>query len=77
MALIFAEVKEYLFSPKVSAEGVIQKIKTTLQRDQDMFENPDAEDKKLIRLVAGTSKHLNRLDVFDHLREITPPGTTG
>ena len=43
MALVLGEVKEYLFSPKVSAEGVIQKIKTTLQIDQDMFVNPDAK----------------------------------
>ena len=77
MAFVLGEIKEYLFSPKVSAEGVIQKIKTTLQIDQDMFENPDAKGRKLIRLVARTAKNLDRIDVFDHLRKITPSGTTG
>lgn len=42
-----------------------------------MFEHPNAEDEKFIRLVARTAKHLHRIDVFDHLRKITPPGTTG
>ena len=42
-----------------------------------MFENPDAKGAKLIRLVARTAKHLDRIDVFDHLRKITPAGTTG
>lgn len=77
MALVFGEIKEHLFSPKVSAEGVIQRIKTALRIDQDMFEHPNAEDEKLIRLIARTAKHLHRIDVFDHLRKITPPGTTG
>ena len=77
MALVFGEVEEYLFSPELSAEGVLQKVKTILQINQDMFEHPNEDVKKLIRLVAKTAKKLNRIDVFDHLREYAPPGTTG
>ena len=77
MALVFGEVEEYIFSPEFSAEGVLQKVKTILQINQDMFEHPNEDVKKLIRLVAKTAKKLNRIDVFDHLREYAPPGTTG
>ena len=77
MALVFGEVEEYFFSPELSAEGVLQKVKTILQINQDMFEHPNEDVKKLIRLVAKTAKKLNRIDVFDHLREYAPPGTTG
>ena len=77
MALVFGEVEEYLFSPELSAEGVLLKVKTILQINQDMFEHPNEDVKKLIRLVAKTAKKLNRIDVFDHLREYAPPGTTG
>ena len=77
MALVFGEVEEYIFSPELSAEGVLQKVKTILQINQDMFEHPNEDVKKLIRLVAKTAKKLNRIDVFDHLREYAPPGTTG
>ena len=77
MALVFGEVEEYVFSPELSAEGVLQKVKTILQINQGMFEHPNEDVKKLIRLVAKTAKKLNRIDVFDHLREYAPPGTTG
>lgn len=42
-----------------------------------MFEHPNEEGKKLIRLLARTAKYFNRIDVFDHLRKNAPPGTTG
>ena len=69
MASLFGEVKEYFFSPELSAEGVLQKVKTILQINQDMFEHPNEEGKKLFRLLARTAKYFNRIDVFDHLRK--------
>ena len=48
MALVFGEVEEYLFSPELSAEGVLQKVKTILQINQDMFEHPNEEGCHLI-----------------------------
>ena len=77
MASLFGEVKEYFFSPELSAEGVLQKVKTILQINQDTFEHPNEEGKKLFGLLARTAKYFNRIDVFDHLRKNAPPGTTG
>ena len=77
MALVFGEVEEYFFSPELSAEGIVQKVENIFQINQDMFKQPNEDVKKLIRLVAKTAKNLNRIDVFDHLREYAPPGTTG
>ena len=76
MALVFGEVEEYFFSPELSAEGIVQRVKK-LQINQDMFKQPNEDVKKLIRLVARTAKRSNRIDVFDLLREYAPPGTTG
>ena len=45
----------------------------TLQPDQASLKEPGPETKKLAR----TAKDSNRLDVFEHLREITPAGTAG
>lgn len=69
--------KEFNFSPELSAEDIIEKMKTSLGMDQDQFEHPTGESKRLIRLMARSAKHSKRIDVFDHLRKITPPGTTG
>ena len=71
------KVMELNFSPELSAEEIIEKMRTSLGIDQDQFEHPTGESKRLIRLMARTAKHSKRIDVFDHLRKITPPGTTG
>ena len=44
---------------------------------QASLEQPDCETKALIRCLAKKSKDSDRRDVFQHLREITPAGTTG
>ena len=75
--VIRGKVMEFNFSPDLSAEEIIEKMKTSLGMDQDQFEHPTGESKRLICLMARTAKHSNRIDVFDHLRKITPPGTTG
>ena len=43
---------------------------------QASLEQPDCETKALIRCLARKSKDSGRHDVFQHLREITPAGTT-
>ena len=48
-----------------------------LQLNKDVFERPDHGAKKIIRSLAHRAKDLKRLDVFEHLREIAPAGTTG
>ena len=45
--------------------------------NKDVLEWPDNDTKKIIRGLAQKAKDLKRLDVFEHLREITPAGTTG
>ena len=67
------EVQESLLSQSCDAKEVVLQ----LQLKQASLEQPDCETKALIRCLARMSKDLDRLDVFQHLREITPAGTTG
>ena len=48
-----------------------------MQLDQASLEKPDLEARTKIRRFARKAKESNRLDVVQHLREITPAGTTG
>ena len=45
--------------------------------EQLFLTEPDPNTKKLVRCLAREAKCSNRLDVVEHLREITPAGTTG
>ena len=68
---------ESLLSQPCNSREVVLQLKNCLQLDQASLKHPDPGTKRLIRCVAIKAKRLNRLDVFDHLREITPAGTTG
>ncbi|KAL9964322.1 hypothetical protein ACROYT_G027949 [Oculina patagonica] len=71
------EVVESLLSQSCDAKEVVLQFKESLQPVQVSLEQPKPETKTLIRCLARKAKDLNRLDVFEHLREITPAGTTG
>ena len=67
------EVQESLLSQSCDAREVVLQ----LQLKQASLGELDSATKVLIRCLARKSKDSNRLDVFEHLREIAPAGTTG
>ena len=67
------EVQKSLLSQSCDAQEVVLQ----LQVKQASLEQPDCETKALIRCLARKCKDSDRHDVFQHLREITPAGTTG
>ena len=74
---LFCYIVESILTSPSSAEAVIQQLKNSLQLDQGFFKNPTREDKTAIRILARKAKNLKGFDVFNYLKEITPPGTTG
>ncbi|XP_020601814.1 uncharacterized protein LOC110040884 [Orbicella faveolata] len=71
------EVQESLLCQTSDAREVVRQLQETLQPHQASLKEPEPETKQLIRCLARTAKNSNRLDVFKHLRETTPAGTTG
>ena len=71
------DVQESLLCQSSDAREVDRQLQETLQPDQASLKEPGPETKQLIRCLARTAKDSNRLDVLEHLREITPAGTTG
>ena len=67
------EVQKSLLSQSCDPKEVVLQ----LQVKQVSLEKPDGETKALIRCLARKCKDSDRHDVFQHLREITPAGTTG
>ena len=59
------------------ASNVVAQLRETLELHQEALENPEPETTRLIRSFAMVAKGENRLDVVEHLRQITPAGTTG
>ena len=66
-----------LLSTSCDSKQVVVRLTESLQLDPASLKQPDPETKKWIRCLAGKAKRSERPDVFDHLREITPAGTTG
>jgi len=62
---------------QTDAREVVRQLQETLQPDQASLQEPGLETRQMIRCLARTAKGSNRLDVFEHLREITPAGTSG
>ena len=71
------KVQESLLCQTSDAREVVRQLKETLQPDQASLQEPGLETRQMIRCLARTAKDSNRLDVFEHLREITPAGTSG
>ena len=59
------------------ASNVVAQLQETLELSEEALENPDPETTRLIRSFAMIAKGENRLDVVEHLRQMTPAGTTG
>lgn len=70
-------LQKSLLSQSCEAEDVVLQLKETKQLDQASLEKPDLETRTLIRCFARKAKDSKRLDVVQHLREITPAGTAG
>lgn len=58
-------------------KDVVVRLQEELQLENSSLENPVLETKKMIRCLARNAKCSNRLDVVEHLRDVTPAGTTG
>ena len=71
------DVLKALTPGSCDSEEVICQLKENLQLDQSSFEQADCHTRQLIRCFAREAKLSNRDDVIIHLREMTPPGTTG
>ena len=71
------DVVESLVSPSCDPKEIVLQLKENLDLDQTDLQNPTPETKAMIRCFAATAKDTKRIDVFKHLREITPAGTTG
>ncbi|KAL9965598.1 hypothetical protein ACROYT_G029420 [Oculina patagonica] len=71
------EVLEALLSQTCDAKEVVRQLGKTMLLDQASLQELAPETKTLIRSLARQAKNSNRPDVFEHLREITPAGTTG
>ena len=71
------ELQKSLLSQSCDAKDIVLQLKETKHLDQASLEKPDLETRTLIRCFARKAKDSKRLDVVQHLREITPAGTTG
>jgi len=56
---------------------VVEKLIENLQLEHTSLNQPEPETRKWIRCLARNANSLNRLDVVEYLRQITPAGTTG
>ncbi|PFX12826.1 putative serine/threonine-protein kinase qkgA [Stylophora pistillata] len=70
-------VEQSLLSESLDAKQVVLRLMENLRPDKDVLERPDPDTKKIVRSLAQKAKDLKRDDVFEHLREIAPAGTTG
>ena len=64
-------------SQSCDPEGVVVQLQENLQLNPSALDNPEPETKRWIRCLANAAKSENRKDVVQHLRTITPAGTTG
>ena len=59
------------------ASNVVAQLREALELNQEALKYPKPETTRLIRSFAMIAKSENRLDVVEHLRQITPAGATG
>ncbi|KAJ7363165.1 hypothetical protein OS493_011443, partial [Desmophyllum pertusum] len=59
------------------ASAVVARLQDNLQVNQAALADPEPETTRMVRCLATIAKNENRLDVVQHLRQITPAGTTG
>ena len=70
-------VIESLVSPSCDPKEIVLQLKENLYLDQTDLEKPTPETTRMIHCFSATAKDSKRIDVVEHLREITPAGTTG
>ena len=58
-------------------KAVVEKLIENLQLEHTSVKQPEPETRKWIRCLSRSANSLNRLDVIEYLRHITPAGTTG
>ena len=71
------EVVDAMHVPSCDPKGVVSQFQESLHLTSTALDNPENEDKRLIRCLANTAKSQNRKDVVEYLRTIVPDGTTG
>lgn len=57
--------------------GVVDEFKRSLEIDEVSLQEPDDDTKRWVRCLCKTAPHDKRVDLVQHLRQITPAGTTG
>jgi len=72
-----SNVFDQLTSKVCDAKQIVHELQETLEWNQASLEQPNHEAKKWIRSLTREARRSKRLDVVEHLREITPAGTTG
>ena len=71
------KVVESLLLPSCDPKEIVLQLKENLPFDQRDLKQPTPETTRMIRCLVAKAKDTNRIDVVNHLREITPAGTTG
>ncbi|XP_068712595.1 uncharacterized protein [Montipora foliosa] len=71
------EVVNAMHVPSCDPKCVVSQFQESLHLTSTALDNPENEDKRLIRCLANTAKSQNRKDVVEYLRTIVPAGTTG
>lgn len=59
------------------AADVVALLLESLKLDKATLADPGPEKTRLIRSLSMEAKSAKRLDVVEHLRQMTPAGTTG
>ena len=72
-----SNVFDHLTSKICDAKQIVDQLQETLEWNQASLEQPNHEEKKWIRSLTRKARRSERLDVVEHVREITPAGTTG
>ncbi|XP_022800252.1 uncharacterized protein LOC111338099 [Stylophora pistillata] len=70
------EVVDTLLSPSNDCKEVVRQLEEKFNLDDAALQNPDPDNKVLIRALARKANNADRSDVVEELRKIVPAGTT-
>ena len=71
------EVVNAMQVPSCDPKNVVSQFQKSVHLTSTALDNPENEDKRLIRCLADTAKSQNRKELVEYLRTIVPAGTTG
>ena len=57
--------------------GIVDEFKRSLEIDEASLQQPDDDTKRWVRCLCKTAPRVKRVDLVQHMRQITPAGTTG